>query len=135
MEKRPLPLRSLVEEVSILDKGNADFYREMQITFENYYQTGKEMAARYVAEGPSGGNPFMETFDRAAASMSVKLDRVLQQATTNASKRMNEINQNIEGIRVVSEQTATAAQQTSDASDSLSEQAVSLHRFVGRFKV
>ncbi|MCU7916994.1 MAG: methyl-accepting chemotaxis protein [Candidatus Thiodiazotropha sp. (ex Epidulcina cf. delphinae)] len=90
-KKHATRIRSLVEEVSILDKGNADFYREMQITFENYYQTGKEMATRYVAEGPSGGNPFMETFDRAAASMSVKLDRVLQQATTNASKRMNEI--------------------------------------------
>ncbi|MCU7905869.1 MAG: methyl-accepting chemotaxis protein [Candidatus Thiodiazotropha sp. (ex Epidulcina cf. delphinae)] len=90
-EKHATRIGVLIEEASILDSDNADFYLEMQISFDNYYQTGKKMAGLYIAQGPSGGNLFMETFDKAAASMSEKLDNALQRAITNASNRVNEI--------------------------------------------
>ena len=63
----------------------------MRTTFDSYYQTGKKMAGLYVAEGPSGGNAFMETFDKAAESMSASLDKVLQQAAEGATNRVAEI--------------------------------------------
>jgi methyl-accepting chemotaxis protein len=42
--------------------------------FEDYYEVGREMAGRYVAEGPAGGNPLMPRFDAAAEALVATLD-------------------------------------------------------------
>ena len=47
---------------------------EMTSAFDNYYETGKTMAQKYIIEGPEGGNAFMGNFDDAAASLTVRLD-------------------------------------------------------------
>ncbi len=44
------------------------------VAFDNYYEVGREMAAKYVAEGPAGGNPLMPRFDAAADALVSTLD-------------------------------------------------------------
>jgi methyl-accepting chemotaxis protein len=92
-EKHAGDAKKLIDEISRQDPENSDFYKEMQATFDSYYLTGKKMAGLYVAEGPAGGNAFMETFDKAAESMSDALDKVLQRASQGATDRVTEIQQ------------------------------------------
>ncbi|MCA9756073.1 MAG: hypothetical protein KDA27_09745 [Candidatus Eisenbacteria bacterium] len=42
--------------------------------FENYYSVGRDMAAAYVADGPTSGNLMMGRFDEAASAMTEALD-------------------------------------------------------------
>jgi len=90
-EKHVAIAHRLIDEASALDPGNTDFFREMREIFDNYYATGKQMAALYVASGPAGGNPFMARFDEAAASMTESLDIVMQRAADRASATLDDI--------------------------------------------
>ncbi|MES9972335.1 MAG: methyl-accepting chemotaxis protein [Candidatus Thiodiazotropha sp.] len=90
-EKHAKQARSLIAQASAFDKTGSDFYQKLLTTFNNYYQTGKKMAELYVAQGPSAGNPFMETFDQAAAAMADQLNTVLDKASGQTSERVDTI--------------------------------------------
>lgn len=79
-EKYAADARRLINEIEALSPEQPAFYREMRETFDNYYATGHKMAQLYVAEGPSGGNPFMANFDQAAESMSASLESLVQES-------------------------------------------------------
>ncbi len=51
---------------------------EIETAFEEYYKTGKEMAAAYISQGPDGGNPLMEKFDPAAERINACIDELVQ---------------------------------------------------------
>jgi methyl-accepting chemotaxis protein len=91
----------LIDEASALDSGNDGFYQDMRHTFDRYYATGKKMAQLYVEQGPAGGNPFMNTFDEAAGSMSESLYTVMKRAAKGASTRLGEIQQTSSTATVV----------------------------------
>ncbi|MET0071742.1 MAG: methyl-accepting chemotaxis protein [Candidatus Thiodiazotropha sp.] len=90
-DKHAVRARGLIEQVGQLDPDNGDFYSELLARFNNYYQTGKNMAELYVESGPASGNPYMETFDQAAAAMAEQLDKVLQQAARQTGDRVDAI--------------------------------------------
>jgi len=69
--------RALLEQLSALDRGNKPLYARVARELEPYYEKGKEMASRYVAEGPAGGNALMSEFDAAAARLQDALEPVL----------------------------------------------------------
>jgi len=56
----------------------AEALDQVVAAFPAYYETGKRMAAAYVAEGPAGGNKLMAEFDASA------------QALADATKAMND---------------------------------------------
>ncbi len=56
---------------------------EIENAFEEYYKTGKEMAAAYIAQGPDGGNPLMEKFDPAAERINACIDELVQSHETS----------------------------------------------------
>jgi len=49
---------------------------EVDAAFPAYYAAGQEMAKRYVAEGPAGGNALMTNFDAQAERISGALDQI-----------------------------------------------------------
>ncbi len=62
------------------DLGRTDLIKRfdsVETTFGPFYQSGKTMAAAYVAEGPAGGNRLMEDFDAVAARISDAVDAML----------------------------------------------------------
>lgn len=52
--------------------------RVMREQFEQYYQTGKQMAAAYIEGGPEVGNLTMPAFDQAAAAFSSTLQAMVK---------------------------------------------------------
>ena len=86
------------------------------------------MSARYPITSRLSHSLAAEAISREQADWIARLAAKEQGATTN------EINRNVEGIRLATEQTAKAAQQTSDASDTLNGQSATLHQFVAAFK-
>lgn len=70
--------KSLIQELTELDKNNASLYQNMLPVFDAYYDTGKLMAQSYIDEGPAGGNQMMADFDKVAAEMSTNVDNLLE---------------------------------------------------------
>ncbi|MCA9517563.1 MAG: HAMP domain-containing protein [Myxococcales bacterium] len=56
------------------------------VAFGPYYETGQKMAARYVADGPSGGNTLMGSFDATSAAIADRLDVVLDATSRHAKE-------------------------------------------------
>ncbi|WP_171015769.1 methyl-accepting chemotaxis protein [Devosia sp. FKR38] len=54
--------------------------------FPAYYDVGKAMAARYIAEGPAGGNAMMAAFDAAAATLASDIDALIASAQSYSAK-------------------------------------------------
>ncbi len=50
--------------------------KDLDKTFEVYYDMGRAMAAAYIKDGPAGGNAAMEKFDPAAEKMTTSLSEI-----------------------------------------------------------
>ncbi len=59
--------------------------KDARAAFGPFYETGRKMAAAYVAEGPAGGNALMPEFDARAEKMRDGLERIVV-ATEAAAK-------------------------------------------------
>lgn len=57
---------------------------QMNVTFEQYYAEGRDMAAVYVAEGPEAGNELMAQFDAVAAQIGDQVDVLHDQLLAEA---------------------------------------------------
>ncbi len=55
----------------------AKSFDAVEAAFGPFYETGRIMAAAYVADGPAGGNVMMAGFDAAAEEISATIDAVL----------------------------------------------------------
>ncbi len=76
-------------------KGNAAGQTElgeMVAAFEAYCATGRQMAERYIAEGPEGGNRIMGEFDRTAEVLAGRLDPFVDVQAERADLLLSEIN-------------------------------------------
>lgn len=62
---------------------------EVSKRFAPYYQTGKRMAAAYIAEGPEGGNKMMAEFDETAAALAEKTEELATLIDKAVNDRMN----------------------------------------------
>ncbi len=58
--------------------------KNLDKTFEVYYDVGRTMAAAYIKDGPAGGNVVMEKFDPAAEKMTTALSEIEAQVEKNA---------------------------------------------------
>ncbi|MBB1274758.1 methyl-accepting chemotaxis protein [Psychromonas sp. SR45-3] len=85
---------NLLNELSVLDTANSDFYTQMLPTLENYFNTGKLMANAYIDEGPEGGNKIMPMFDDAAAAITDQVEQVMtlsrERSLQNLSKQTDD---------------------------------------------
>ncbi len=84
-------VRQLLTEMSQLEPEQAEAYTEMRRLFENYYQTGKQMAAAYVAEGPAGGNPMMGKFDQAAEALGNSIDNLVSRINMQNAQELKTV--------------------------------------------
>jgi len=82
-------VRSLLDELIILDADNADEYENIKPVFDAYYNSGIRMAKSYVATGPSGGNKMMAKFDGAAEAINNLVDVVLTQAKERSHQQLD----------------------------------------------
>jgi methyl-accepting chemotaxis protein len=88
-ENNAKKVRSLIDELSVLDKKNSEQYQSMKPVFEAYYKVGKKMARMYIDEGPAGGNQTMEEFDAVAEKMSTEVDDLLDNTINRMSQSLN----------------------------------------------
>ncbi len=76
---------SIIDSLQTMDPEYRQQYQELRNTFDSYYATGRKMAELYVAEGPSGGNKYMGTFDQVAATMSAAVEQLVKRAEQRKS--------------------------------------------------
>lgn len=91
-EESAQAVRSLVKELISINPGKKQELDAILSSFEPYYQTGKEMAAAYIASGPAGGNRLMSGFDATA-------EQINQQVDTFSNAAKLEIDGDIEQIK------------------------------------
>jgi len=89
---------NLLQELSILDTDNSDFYQQMLPTLENYFKTGKSMANAYIEQGPAGGNKIMPAFDDAAAAITEQVEQVMSMSRERSTQNLSEQTVNAEAI-------------------------------------
>ena len=68
---------------------------ESHNNFSPYYETGKKMAASYVAGGPAEGNKLMDGFDKTAEKLADNLDQVVALADEYNRKYATDMQQQI----------------------------------------
>jgi methyl-accepting chemotaxis protein len=90
-EKHAKQARSLIAQASALDNMDSAFYQSLLATFNTYYKTGIKMADLYITQGPAAGNPFMDTFDQAAAAMANQLQKILNKSSKQTTNRVETI--------------------------------------------
>ena len=66
--------------------------KNLDQTFETYYEMGRKMAAAYIKDGPAGGNVAMAQFDPAAQSMTDSLSVIVALVEKNAREARDESN-------------------------------------------
>jgi methyl-accepting chemotaxis protein len=74
--------------------------------FDPYYELGKQMAAAYVADGPSGGNKLMGRFDEAASATYGQLDKLLTATDKALETAKADVTTSVDGMHA--EATASA---------------------------
>lgn len=91
-----------------LDKITEDLAR-ISKRFIPYYETGKEMARRYVAEGPAGGNKMMASFDKVADELNAEVDHLLLIGTDATTARLNQLSNSAKVLKASNESTISMA--------------------------
>lgn len=84
-EKQARLFRQLMQDLQQVDADHAAVYAEMLPAFEAYYDTGRQMAKVYIADGPSAGNQMMSGFDAAAVKINTLVDGLLESARAQAN--------------------------------------------------
>jgi methyl-accepting chemotaxis protein len=79
----------LLKELITLDSPNANFYKNMLPTLDNYFNTGKKMATAYIEQGPAGGNKIMPDFDAAAEAITTQVEEIMEMAKTRSHTNLN----------------------------------------------
>lgn len=77
----------LVEKIRILAPERMEL-NEITEAFKPYYETGKEMAGRYIEGGPEAGNLFMNEFDATAVAINEKVDGFLDTVKSEVSRNV-----------------------------------------------
>jgi methyl-accepting chemotaxis protein len=117
--------RKIEEMIERLQSGSMEASSVMSL--------GREHAEKTVLLVSGAGE------DLSAIQESVgRISEMSMQIATAAKQQgsvANEINRNIEGIRLISKQTADASEHTNNAGISLNDQAAALYQFVSRFNV
>ncbi|MCP5334256.1 MAG: methyl-accepting chemotaxis protein [Oceanospirillaceae bacterium] len=67
-----------LQQLSMLDAAQQDYYRSIQPVFEDYYAMGQRMAHGYIADGPATGNKLMASFDTTAQAITDKVGQLNQ---------------------------------------------------------
>lgn len=93
-------VRSLITELKGINPGSKETLDSITASFEPYYETGKRMAAAYIAGGPLQGNLMMEEFDGVAEEINSRVDSFVELANENISASINRIEKSI-GVSVV----------------------------------
>ncbi|RMF12646.1 MAG: methyl-accepting chemotaxis protein [Alphaproteobacteria bacterium] len=76
----------------------SDRLSEVDQAFPPFYAMGQEMARRYVAEGPAGGNQLMGQFDATAARLDEAMGRLIQEANSLSDAEISRMRENIDGL-------------------------------------
>lgn len=94
-EKYAKDFKEVLAKIEKLVSGDPDLKDAHEIIapmggiFDNYYATGKKMAAIYIKEGHLAGNAFMENFDADADKMQNSLDNLTNLSTKKYYDRIS----------------------------------------------
>jgi methyl-accepting chemotaxis protein len=83
-------ITKLVADDSIHHNGLDSIVSQLGTTFDKFYTTGKEMANRYIKDGPIAGNEYMSTFDNIAESMYTSIDKLLKSVEGVHTQKLKE---------------------------------------------
>ena len=75
----------------------------MVAAFGPYYETGRKMAAAYVAEGPASGNKMMEDFDGVAEKIGEATDELVKLVEETTAESLGDLRGLATGARETSE--------------------------------
>jgi methyl-accepting chemotaxis protein len=98
-EKNAQQFRQLVAELVKLDPSHKPEYQAMLPVFEQYYEAGRTMAKAYVEQGPGSGNALMSDFDRAAESLTDKVEPFLASARDSALQVLQDLQSEVQTVR------------------------------------
>ncbi|MFC7373406.1 methyl-accepting chemotaxis protein [Fictibacillus iocasae] len=65
---------------------NNEELQYLQISFNDYYLSGKKMAQSYIDGGPEKGNVMMKEFDQAASDINERVDRYIDESIAESQK-------------------------------------------------
>ncbi len=86
--------RSLIAALIERAPEQRTYFESMLPLFDNYYESGKEMAQAYIDQGPAAGNKMMSQFDEAAAAISATVDQFLdERISASHESALHEMNQ------------------------------------------
>ncbi len=83
---------------------NAEEYKtinELETAFNEYYELGKEMAFVYFTEGVEEGNKLVDEFDRAAKTLTGKMNQLQRQKKNEAETSIQSILTSVDRIKAV----------------------------------
>lgn len=88
-------VRALIDELKDIQPGNASRLEQIAESFEPYYETGKKMAAAYIAYGPEGGNHMMDEFDGVAETINTQVDDFIVYASAGIDGAIADVEESI----------------------------------------
>lgn len=74
---------------------------ELELSFNNYYETGKKMANAYVNQGIKEGNILMKDFDETSIAITAKVEEFVKQQTDEAILMSDNVQKSISQIITV----------------------------------
>lgn len=94
-EKYAQNVKALTAELLKLNPGKQEEIKEIEKSFEPYYETGVHMAQAYIEGGPEKGNSLMGEFDRTAEKISKNVEAFKNQSQAEVQKDIGTINYSI----------------------------------------
>lgn len=84
-------VRNTIEELKEINPDDEEELEQMLSYFKVYYETGIEMANRYINDGTESGNEYMGIFDESAANINTSVDEYSKKASENIDLVINNI--------------------------------------------
>ena len=89
------------KKFALLRPDKADFLKEYEKAFDDYYTLGKKMAQAYISYGPSEGNKLMPEFDVRAERLAQYTDQIREESETEMTLNLEKIDSEIKIVLAI----------------------------------
>lgn len=91
-----------LKEMQAMNSAREAQYAALDKDLDAYYQTGQQMAKRYIALGPAGGNRYMSTFDQTAETLHNRMNLLMTEVKESKESSLQNFEGHIAGSKWVS---------------------------------
>jgi methyl-accepting chemotaxis protein len=100
-EENAKSFQEALEKFAVLRPDKAEFLKEYENAFAEYYKLGKKMAQAYIDGGPAAGNKLMPDFDKEAERLSDLTEQLRSESEQEMSANLEKVDRQVKIVLAI----------------------------------